>query len=45
VNKGGVLIDAMHELYAPIGKTSFLCMQRVDGRLVKREAVKTLQMV
>jgi len=44
IERGGALIDPIHELYAPIGQTGFLGMEQVDGHLVKREAIKALQM-
>jgi len=42
--RGGALINPIHELYAPNGQTGFLGMEQIDGHLVKRETVKALQM-
>jgi len=44
IERGGVTLKALHEKYAVNGVTGFIGTEFVDGRLVRREAVKALAM-
>lgn len=43
-DREGRKFQRLNELYAPTGQVGFLASQRVDGKLILPEAVKTLQM-
>jgi HK97 family phage major capsid protein len=43
-DREGRTFQRLNELYAPTGQVGFLASQRVDGKLILREAVKCLQM-
>ena len=42
LERGGVVLKALHEKYAVQGITAFIGTAFIDGRLVRREAVKAL---
>lgn len=44
IERGIVTIKPLNEKYALNEQTGFLCSERIDGRLTRREAVKALQM-
>jgi HK97 family phage major capsid protein len=43
-DREGRTFQRLNELYAPTGQVGFLASQRVDGKLILREAVKCLSM-
>ncbi len=43
-DREGRTFQRLNELYAPTGQVGFLSSERVDGKLILPEAVKTLQM-
>jgi len=44
MERGGVALKALREKYAAQGITGFIGTEFIDGRLVRREAVKALEM-
>lgn len=44
IQRGGAMVKPLHEKYAATGHTGFIGNELIDGRLVRSEAVKVLQM-
>jgi len=44
IERGGVTLKALHEKYAVHGVTGFIGTEFIDGRLLRREAVKAMVM-
>jgi HK97 family phage major capsid protein len=43
IERGGIALKPLREKYAAFGVTGFMSTQFIDGRLVRREAVKVLE--
>lgn len=44
IERGGIALNALREKYAANGATGFIGTEFIDGRLIRREAVKALEM-
>lgn len=44
VEQEPLMVRALHEKYSTASKTGYLGMERLDGRLIRAEAIKVLQM-
>ena len=45
LERGGISLKPIRELYAEQGLTAFIGTEFIDGKLVRREAVKALEIL
>ena len=42
VERGGAMIEPLREKYVIAGQTGYLCVEHIDARLTRRDAIKTV---